>query len=365
MAAKTIPITIQVARETGTKDGRMGYPPPDYDGSSGQISEFEKDLSNVASRQIDELVTAWQTSTNRALLEIKNLVPDLLMAVQECRLSLKQHQQMYGGDARPETKHKSTKWMIAGLAFLFVVEIAVNASTFRILREANVFTYILGIGLSVLSPLAGFLTGRVIKARDRTLYESALAAALFVVAVALVWVVAEGREIAIRQRGLDPEVVNEAFWIFLLMNILLFLIAIWHGYNTWYKFPHLQKRVEEFRTRKRQFTNRWGRLNEALITCLGEVRQLVAEAHSRQSDYQQANRDARFDTGKSAGLPIYFTNNTRLPIQYPVVVAEVLDSKEPTSAFHRQLLANEQFAFLKEAEDAIAAIDNIIEGKGA
>lgn len=363
MAQKPIPITIEMAREQGTKDGRAGHPPSEYDGSPGKISEFEKHLASVASRQIDELVTAWHQTTNTALTEIKTLVPNLLTSVNECKRSLQAHAARFGGDARPEARHKSTKLMIAGLIFLFIVEAAVNATTFRILRETTLLTYVLGIGLSVLAPLSGFLIGRIIKSRDRTIYETAWAIASFILAAALIWVVAEGRGYAIEKKGLSPQEVNEAFWIFLLMNALLFLIAVWHGFYSSYKYPELQKRYEEFQKRKREYADRWGRLSEALNQCLGEIRQLVNEADARRISYQQANREARSDVGSAASLPTYFSNNTKLELEYPNEINTLKDAADPTRTYHDELLANPQMKSVKDAEEAIEGIDEALEGK--
>lgn len=362
MPQKPIDITHETARERGTEDGRMGYPPARFNGSAGQISEFEQNLAHVANRQLSEQVMQWQKSVGEVLKELKTLVPDLIIASNELIRSITSHQERFGGEARPETKHKSTAWMIAGLAVIFLIEVFVNASTFKTLREPTLITYILGFGISVLAPLSGFLVGRLIKNRDRTRYETAMAIGFFVVAVALIWVVAESRELAMKKPEVTPEEVREAFFIFLFMNILLFLFAIWHGFNTGYKFPDLQKRMEEFRTRKHQYGNRWERLNAGLVECLGTVRQLVAQAHSLQVTYQAANRSARHDVGIK-DVPAYFDNNTRLPIENPKELDALLDIDDPTSQYHSNLLKNHRYAFLQEAETAIAQIDDRLEGK--
>lgn len=360
--SNTIPITIQDARDAGTKDGRAGHPPETFNGSAGQISEFEQKLAYVANRQLSEQVMQWQKTAGEVIRELKTLVPDLIIAANELVRSIARHQERFGGDARPETKHKSTAWMIAGLAVIFLIEVFVNATTFKTLREPTLITWILGLGISVLAPLSGFLVGRLAKNRTRTVYESAMAIGFFVVAVAMIWWVAESRELAMKKPEVTPEEVREAFFIFLFMNILLFMFAIWHGFNTGYKFPDLQKRLEDFRTRKHQYSNRWERLNAGLVECLGIVRQLAAQAHSLQETYQAANRAARHEV-KIESVPTYFNNNTRLPIEYPKEISPFLDLADPTSQYHSDLLNNPQYTFLKEAETVIAQIDERLEGK--
>lgn len=363
MAQKTITITIKDAQEAGTRDGRAGFPPPEYDGSLGNVSDFEKQLAAVASRQVDELVKEWQDRTNAILIQIKSIVPSLLIAIQELDRSLKQHAARFGGDARPEAKHKSTKMILLGLAILLLIEGAVNANAFRTLRETNLITYILGFGLSILVPVSGFLFGRLIKSRDQTLFETLLASGFFVVAVGLVWIVAQGREDAIMVRGLAPEAVRDAFWTFLLMNALLFLIAIWHGWYTGYKYPELQKRFDEFQRKKRGYRDRWGQLNEVVIRCLGDVRQLADEVEARRVDYQQANRHARTDVQHHASLPAYFTNGTKLVIDYPKEINILLQADDPTDKYHELMLNNPHHKQLKDAEEAIDKVDEMIEGK--
>lgn len=363
MARKTIPITINDAQEAGTKDGRMGFPPPDYDGTPGKVSEFEKELAAVGSRQVDECVTAWQEKANNVLKEIKTIVPSLLIAIQELDRSLKQHSARFGGDARPEAKHKSTLLIILGLAVLLLIEAAVNANAFRTLRETNLITYILGFGLSVLVPISGFLFGKLIRSRDRTLFAKLMALGLFIVAVGLVWIVAQGREDAIKLRGLAPEAVRDAFWIFLLMNVLLFLIAILHGWYSSYKYPELQKRYEEFEKRKRQYRDRWGLLNNALIQCLGDVRQLADEVEALRTVYQRANREARADVRSAEELPAYFTNGTKLTLEYPSEIDTLLKENDPADKYHELMLSNQHHKQLKDAEEAIDKVDEMLEGK--
>ncbi len=362
MRQKTISITHDTARAEGTKDGRAGHPPESFNGSAGQISEFEQLLVHTAHGQLHQLVEKWRKIEGEVMKQLKTLVPDFLIASNELIRSITTHQQRFGGDARPETRHKSTTLMIAGLAVIFLIEVFVNATTFKTLREPTLITYILGFGISVLAPLSGFLVGRLAKNRERTPYETSMAIGFFVVAVALIWVVAESRELAMKKPGVTPEEVREAFYIFLFMNILLFLFSIWHGFNTGYKFPDLQKRLEEFRERKRQYGNRWERLNVALVECLGEARQLVEEAHALQQTYHAANRAARHDVHNTT-VPAYFDNNSKLPINMPSEITKLVDDPNPSSTYHSNILSNTHFALLKDAETAMSQIDERLEGK--
>jgi chromosome segregation ATPase len=149
------------------------------------------------------------------------------------------------------------------------------------------------------------------------------------------------------------------------MNSLLFIVAIWHGWYTSYKYPELQKRFEEFQRRKRQYRDRWGHLNDAVIECLGAIRALADEVEVRRTDYQQANRQARSDVNNSTSLPAYFTNGTKLSLEYPKEIQVLLSADDPTDKFHETMLENPHHKQLKEAEEAIAKVDEVLEGKTA
>jgi hypothetical protein len=327
-------ITEWKAKRAGKKDGRRGYPPPEFDGSNGRYSDFEKRLVAVAEGQISGVIGRWRSKEREILKELETLVPELRVSFQRFQEQLKLYRQRFGRDVAPEPPHRHGVALLILLFLLFLFEGAVNIYTFRFLREPGITTVFLGLALAFLIPLAGFRTGRVLKGRERAV-EWLLAIFLFVCAVLLIIIVARGRKIGIEARGLDPRVVEETFWIFLFMNAVFFGIALWDGYASGYTYPKLQKAYEELRRRKRQYEDRLARLNRALIEAIDETRRILSAAQSLSVAYREANRRAR-DIVPDDKIPEYFKRDFRLPVQVPPEIEGYLREENPVNSYEKK-----------------------------
>jgi hypothetical protein len=344
------------AKKAGKKDGRKGHPPPEFDGSNGRYSDFEKQVSDVAERDISRVVGRWRSEETQVLKELKTLVPELHVSFRRFQNQLEVHRQRFGRDVAPEPPHRYGKAFLILLVLLFLFEGGVNIWTFRFLREPGTTTVFIGLALAALIPLAGFRIGRVLKGREKPL-EWLLAIFLFVCAVLLIVIVAHGRKIGIEVRKLDPRVVEETFWIFLLMNAVFFGIALWDGYASGYTHPRLQKAYEELRRRKRQYENRIARLNHAFIRAITETRGILSAAQSLSVAYREANRRARGNVPTNE-LPEYFKRDFELPVQLPPEIAQYLGEKDPVSSYRSTLMNDEA---VRDGRRLISQIDNALE----
>jgi len=351
-------ITLWTARKEGRRDGRQGYPPQYYDGKEGRLSEFEKGVSITASAEINTAVEEWRRKENEILKELRTMVSEFKASIRRFNDALEAHRKRFGKDVAPEPRRRFGKGAIVLLVLLLIFEAGVNIFTFRFLREPGGTTVFLGTALAILIPWSGFYAGMIIKKRGRSLPEFAFASLFVAAAVALIFVVAQGRKIGIEVRNLNPRIVEETFLIFLFMNIIFFLIALWDGYTWGYSYPDLQKAYEELRRRKRQYMNRWARLREAFNHVLGYVRGKLGAANSLSLAYREANRRARGNVSEDQ-LPKYFNTDFMLPVKVPQEIQEYLTKDEPLYEYEQELGKREQA--IKEQTELIANIDRIFE----
>jgi|GEM_PF-3367283 len=350
-------ITAWSAKRAGKKDGRRNYPPSNWDGTDGRYSEFEKGISVVAAGEISAVVKKWRNKETETLKELRTLVPELDTSLKRFQQQLETHRRHFGSDTAPEPPHRYGKASLILIALLFIFEGGVNIYTFRFLREPGITTVIIGLALAFLIPFAGFLTGRVLKGREKFL-ELAFAAVLFLAAAFLIFLVAQGRRIGIETRRLDPRIVEETFWIFLLMNALFFLLALWDGYASGYIHPSLQRAYEELRRRRRQYENRIARLKRALIRAIHDTRRTVAEVQFLSETYRMANRRARGNV-REEEIPAYFKGNFRLPVQIPEEIQRYLGIQDPVGSYESDLMGND---VIKKGRELIDQIDNVLAG---
>ncbi len=343
------------AKREGEKDGRRNYPPPDWDGTDGRYSEFEKGISAVAAGEISDVVRKWRNKEAETLRELETLVPELEVSFRRFQQQLDTHRRRFEPDTAPEPPHRYRKALLVLLVLLFLFEGAVNIYTFRFLREPGITTVAIGLALAFLIPLAGFRTGRVLKGREKSI-EWVFAAFLFLAAASLIFIVAQGRRIGIEIRGLDPRIVEETFWIFLLMNAVFFIIALWDGYASGYTYPRLQRAYEELRRRKRQYENRIARLKQAFNYAICDTRRKLTQAQSLSEAYQRANRRARGNVPEEE-IPQYFRGSFRLPVQIPTEIEQYLDKQDPVRSYENDLAGNEA---IKRGEEVIRQIDDAL-----
>lgn len=362
-------ITVCTAKKAGRKDGRALHPPIEYNGSRGQISDFEKRLSAVAEEWINKFIGEWQKLQNAVLMEIKTLGPELKGALKNLEAEISAHRLRFDEGVRPEPRHRYSKSSYLLLFLLFLVEGGINIYTFRFLREPGITTVVIGLAVALMIPFTGFRAGRILRQRGNTIAEWTIGILLLAGSVFLIFVVAEGRRIAVEARNLDPRVVEETFLIFLVANFLLFTIALWDGYVSGYTYPKLQKAYEELRRRKRHYADRWGRLNDAFARMLAASKTQVAAAEGLKTVYQQANRRAREKKQRPVQLPEYFKNGTPLPIVYPEEIKPYIRVKDPEALYRANIFSNVEYSFLKEAEESykqiIQVLQNVYSLKGS
>ncbi|MCS6805506.1 MAG: hypothetical protein RMM98_16010 [Acidobacteriota bacterium] len=348
-------ITERSAREAGAEDARRNYPPSDFDGQDGRISDFEKQVATVTKKEIADAVEKWRQRENEVLKELRTMVPELQASLHRFEDTLETHRRQFSRDVAPEPPHRYGKVAIAVLVLLFLFEGGVNIFTFRFLREPGITTVVIGLALAVLIPFSGFYAGRILKAKEKGFVEWVVAVLLVLSAAALIFVVAQGRRIGIEARKHDPKIVEEAFLIFLLLNILLFGIAFGDGYFSGYVYPRLQKAYEELRRRKRQYMNRRARLNEAFIGALSHVREKLATAQQLGVVYREANRRARGNVPQEE-IPKYFVDASfKVTSEVPQEIRKYLDSDEPVRDYEKNLTDNEEA--IKNGQELIGKID--------
>ncbi len=144
-------ITEWSAKRAGKKDGRTGYPPPDFNGHDGKYSDFEKRVAEAAAGDINNAVEEWRRKEGETLKELRTMVPELKTSFQRFENTLKTHRQQFGKDVAPEPPRRYGKTAILILFLLFIFEGGVNIFTFRFLREPGLTTVITRLQLR-LSP---------------------------------------------------------------------------------------------------------------------------------------------------------------------------------------------------------------------
>lgn len=352
-------ITERNARKAGQEDAGRNYPPNDFDGQGGRISDFEKQVATATEKEIADTVEKWRQGETEVLKELRTMVPELQASLRRFKDSLESHRRRFERDIAPEPPHRYGKLAIAVLVLLFLFEAGVNIFTFRFLREPGITTVVIGLALAFLIPFSGFYAGRILKAKEKGVVERIVAVVLVLGAIALIWIVAEGRKVGIEARKHDPKIVRETFLIFLFMNILFFVIALWDGYISGYVYPRLQKAYEALRSRKRQYMNRRARLNKAFISALRYVREKLAAAQQLGVVYREANRRARGNVPQTE-LPKYFVDASfRLIDEVPQEIRKYLDSEEPVRDYEKDLTDKEEA--VKNGQKLIGDIDKTFE----
>jgi hypothetical protein len=138
-----------------------------------------------------------------------------------------------------------TYWFV--VAFLLMVEIPFNGTVFQVLREGQLFNYMVSAGMGILILLAAHYAGVHLRQKP---FGDRISTAMFIVSLTVpvltVFVIAALRQYYLHARQLvDPAGERIAYFTFLSVNLLMFAVAF---YMSW--FSHLVGAEELTRSRR-------------------------------------------------------------------------------------------------------------------
>ncbi|MCX7861365.1 MAG: hypothetical protein N2449_00010 [Bacteroidales bacterium] len=345
------------AKRYGIKDGNRRYPPSDFDGLDGKYSNYEKQLVQDATKEINNTVKTWKDEEEKNITQIKTLLPDLSISINKLKLELENTRNKYGQYVQVEQikKFKFFSFLVFLFVFLLLGEIFVNIYSFKFLREPGITTIALGIVLTIIIPFSGILIGYQLRPKDKQFLGLIFGFVLLLLSLLIIYNIAKGREIALAQKVHDENVINTAFYIFLGMNIVFFVFSLKEGYKYSYTYLRIQNAYKDVNKRKRQFFNRINRLHDGLSKAVVKVRNAITHYNKFAIIYRDFNIKAR---GYSKDpLPQYFTKEFKLPIEINNEIARYLIS-ENAHALYDDFL--NEIKEVKLGYEKINEIDNII-----
>ncbi len=143
-------------------------------------------------------------------------------------------------------EHRVTAYWIL-VAFLIACELPLNATVFQVLREGQIFNYLIAFGIGLLILTAAHYAGLHLRRKP---FSDKTSGTMFMVALALplvaVLAITSLRQYYLHTRNLvDAAGEGVAYYAFLSFNLLMFAIAF---YMSW--FCHLDGAEELTRTRR-------------------------------------------------------------------------------------------------------------------
>jgi hypothetical protein len=239
------------ARWHGWLDARQNPPLPRWD--APDPSPYLRQLHEAAGIEIADTLRGFVERDTPIDNKLQRLIADERLLKERLTEAEKAHREAAGNFARlnPDvpvsavTNRVWAYWVV--VAFLLMCEIPFNGTVFQVLREGQLFNYLISAGIGILILLAAHYAG--VHLRQKPFADRA-STVMFIVAlivpVLTVFVIASLRQYYLHARHLvDPIGERIAYFTFLFVNLLMFAVAF---YMSW--FSHLVGAEELIRTRR-------------------------------------------------------------------------------------------------------------------
>jgi len=275
-------------------DARQDPPIPRWGAS--EPSPYLRQLHEAADVEIGETLHQFVAKDTPLDGKVQRLVADerrMSKEVGEAEAALKAAMENFSRlnpEVPPATvEHRVwTYWFV--VAFLLMVEVPFNGTVFQVLREGQLFNYMVSAGIGILILLAAHYAGVHLRQKP---FRDRISTAMFVVALTVpvltVFVIAALRQHYLHARHLvDPVGERIAYFTFLFVNLLMFVVAF---YMSW--FSHLVGAEELTRTRRiaerlrRALEKTKSNLRVVRAARLNQHREFVARAHGAIDGFWQ------------------------------------------------------------------------------
>lgn len=269
------------ARWHGWRDARLAPPLPRWD--SAEPSPYLRQLHEAADLEIGDLIhgfvqrdTPLDDRLQQLVANERSVQQEMERAEQVKADAVERFSTLNPGVPASTAEHRMmTYWAI--ILFLLICEVPLNGTVFQVLKEGQLFNYLISAGIGVLILLAAHSAGVHLRRKpfgDRP--SSVMFVVVMTVPLMTVFVIASLRQYYLHLRGLvNSEGERIAYFAFLSINLLMFTVAF---YMSW--FSHLEG-AEEL-TRARRIVERLRRELKRIEKTLRVVRAARLNLH-RQS----------------------------------------------------------------------------------
>ena len=239
------------ARWHGWLDARLDPPLPRWEAQ--EPAPYLRQLHEAADLEIGDLIHGFVKRDAPMDAKLQHLVADERRLHQEVNLADAKHTDaeerfstLNPGVPASTAEHRVwTYWLV--VAFLLLGEIPFNGTVFQVLREGQVFNYLISAVIGILTLLAAHYAGVHLRQKP---FADRSSTVMFAVALAVplltVFVIASLRQYYLHARQLvDPQGERIAYFAFLSTNLLMFAVAF---YMSW--FSHLVGAEQVTRARR-------------------------------------------------------------------------------------------------------------------
>lgn len=239
------------ARLHGWLDARLDPPMPRWE--SEEPTPYLRQLHEATDLEIGDLIRGLVHQDTPLDDKLQQLVASERGLQQEADLAerakadaIERFSSVNPGVPASSAEHRvMTYW--AMVIFLLICEVPLNGTVFQVLKEGQLFNYLISAGIGVLILWAAHSAGIHLRRRafdDRT--SSVMFMVVMLLPVMTMFVMASLRQYYLHLRQLvNPEGEKVAYFAFLSINLLMFAVAF---YISW--FSHLVGAEELTRTRR-------------------------------------------------------------------------------------------------------------------
>lgn len=341
-------------KKRAARDAILGIPPENYDGKEGRISFTEQELINAGSSDINLLVQKWKSKENVIMRDLDTLVPSMKGVINQYDTKLTEYQKKFGKEAGPDTKHHHTTGIWIFIFICFIIEASLNAAAFRMMRDSIFNTWIIALSISISMTFLADYWGRLLKNKDKELFEKIFTIAIPIIAIVIAYFIGSARTNAAISRGIDRSAVKLSFSLFMIINLLAFLITTITSYKSSPSYPKLQKLYLECRRRKHQFLDRIAELKSLFTDLVRDIKSKLYTGQFLQTEYQRVNQLIRVEKG--IGVPSYFStkDGSTFNAEIPAFVNLHFQQPNPVDAYIKDAESNN--AIIPKGRALIASI---------
>lgn len=322
------------------RDAKLSIPPADWDGKDGRISFTEQSLENACNRDINEIHRRWKTLETKVLRDLETLVTSARGSANRYTEKLKEYKAKYGADAGPDPKMGHSFWTWVFIFICAAIEASLNTAAFRMLRDSPFNTWMIAISLSISIVFLAHFWGKLLKTKDRVTFETVSMIGIPIVAVLIAYFVGAARMNSAVIRGIEQSSIKLSFAIFIIVNLVAFLITVFTSYKHSPIYPKLQQPYNEFKRRRRQFHNRIESLQSLLTEAISQIKDKIMTAEFYRQEYQRMNQLVRAKLGINS--PVYFSSNESWKInpEVPADLKKHINTDNPTEQYIKELEKN-------------------------
>lgn len=319
------------------QDAKLSIPPSDFDGKDGKMSFTEQGLLNACERDINNISREWKNAENKILNKLETSLPSVKGSTSRYSEKLKEYKKKYGADAGPDPKIKHSFWTILFILICAAIEISLNAAAFRMLRDSAFNTWMLAFSLSISIIFLAHHWGKLLKSRDKVMFDVISMIGIPILAVLIAYFVGAARMNSAISRGIDASSIKLSFAIFIIVNLVAFLITVFTSYKQSPIYPRLQQPYQAYKTRRRQFNNKLEALKTSLNEAISQIKDKIMSAEFYRQEYQRVNQLVR--TKKGIESPKYFgtSESWRIHANIPAELDKYMKASNPTDDYIKDL----------------------------